>query len=122
MTHKHKNQEVVEKIHSINHQDVFQKTSQFFNEYNIPQKLASYQHWLISNLNEFLEKMATLEGLPPYEVYALPDIEYDIKQILILKEKFAEAIYLEIQRLHSEKIDTNQMNIGVMLLGEEILS
>ena len=23
MTHKHKNQEVVEKIHSINHQDVF---------------------------------------------------------------------------------------------------
>ena len=66
--------------------------------------------------------MATLEGLPPYEVYALPDIEYDVKQILILKEKFAEAIYLEIQRLHSEKIDTNQMNIGVMLLGEEILS
>ncbi|CAF1577032.1 unnamed protein product, partial [Rotaria sordida] len=66
--------------------------------------------------------MAQLEGLPPSEIYALPDIEHDAKQILILKEKFAEIIQIENQRLHSEKINTEQMSIGIKLLGEEILS
>ncbi|CAF2979117.1 unnamed protein product, partial [Rotaria sp. Silwood2] len=116
---KHQNQEIVQKIHAINSQHVFQVTSQFFSKLNNPQKL-SYQHWLAPDQNEFLEKLARLEGLPPSETYALPDIEYDAKQILILKEKFTETINIENQRLNSEKIDTEQMSIGINLLGQEI--
>jgi hypothetical protein len=33
MIGRHKDQEVGEKIHTRNHQDVFQKTAQFFSEY-----------------------------------------------------------------------------------------
>ncbi|CAF4489400.1 unnamed protein product [Didymodactylos carnosus] len=121
MTHTHKDQEVVQKIHAINCQHVFQVTSQFYNKYNNLQKL-SYQHWLASNLNEFLGKIARLEGLPPSEIYALPDIEHDAKQILILKQKFTDTINIENQRLNSEKIDTDQMSIGIKLLGQVILS
>ncbi len=65
--------------------------------------------------------MATLEGLSPCEVHARPDIEHDAKQILILKEIFAHNISVENQRLYSERVDTNQMNIGVILLGQHIL-
>ncbi|CAF1559360.1 unnamed protein product, partial [Didymodactylos carnosus] len=103
---------VDQKIHAINCQHVFQVTSQFYNKYNNLQKL-SYQHWLASNLNEFLGKIARLEGLPPSEIYALPDIEHDAKQILILKQKFTDTINIENQRLNSEKIDTDQMSIGI---------
>ncbi|CAF1411613.1 unnamed protein product [Adineta steineri] len=119
-SHKHKNQESVQKIHAINCEDVFQATSQFFSKFNNPQKL-SYQHWLAPNLNQFLEKMARLEGLPPSEIYSLPDIEHDAKEILIVKQKFTETINIENQRLNSEKINTEQMSIGINLLGQEIL-
>ncbi|CAF4474340.1 unnamed protein product, partial [Didymodactylos carnosus] len=91
-------------------------------KYCNPQKLASYQHWLAPSLNQFLEKMATLEGLPPHKVHTLPNIERAAEQILILQEKFSQTIKVENQRLDSKILNTEQMNIGVMLLAEQILS
>ncbi|CAM4953543.1 unnamed protein product [Rotaria socialis] len=122
LTHQHKDQEVVQKIHAINHHHVFQQVSQFFDEYINPQKLASYQHWLAPSLKEFLEKMADLEEFPSYTVHTLPDIEHDAKQILILKEKFVRTISRENQRHQTERLDTDQMNIGVILLAQHVLN
>ncbi|CAF3026247.1 unnamed protein product [Rotaria sp. Silwood2] len=121
-SHKHKNQEVVQKIHAINHQHVFQQTSKVFDDYCNPEKLGSFQHWLAPGLNDFLVKMAALEGLPPYKVYTLPDIENDAKQILILKEKFSQLVNSENQRLHAQKLDTEQMSIGIVLLAQNVLN
>ncbi|CAF3926815.1 unnamed protein product [Adineta steineri] len=119
--HKHKNQESVRKIHAINRQNVFQETTKLFDQYRNPQNFISYQPWLAPCLNKFLDKMANLEGLPPSKAHTLPDIEHDAKQILILKQKFTETISIENQRLNSEKINTEQMSIGINLLGQEIL-
>jgi hypothetical protein len=121
-TTKHNNQEVVQKIHAINYEHVFEETSHFFSQFTNPQKSSTYQHWLAPQLNQFLEKMARLEGLPPCEIHILPDIEYDAKQILILKEKFAEIISIENQRLSNERINTDQLNIGVTSIAQDILN
>ncbi|CAF3229762.1 unnamed protein product [Rotaria sp. Silwood2] len=83
---------------------------------------SSFQHWLAPGLNDFLVKMAALEGLPPYKVYTLPDIENDAKQILILKEKFSQLVNSENQRLHAQKLDTEQMSIGIVLLAQNVLN
>ncbi|CAF3934964.1 unnamed protein product [Rotaria magnacalcarata] len=67
--------------------------------------------------------MATVVGLPPYRLHILPDIEQDEQQLLILKEKFSQIIHSENRRLDdTEKLNSNEMNIGVMLLTQDILS
>ncbi|CAF4179913.1 unnamed protein product [Rotaria sordida] len=122
MTHKHTNQEVIQKIHAINYHHIFQETLKFFDNFINPEKLTSYQHWLASSLNEFLEKMTNLEELSSYRSHALPDIDHDAQQILILKENFAKTINAENKRLQQEILNTDQMNIGVQFLAHEILN
>ncbi|CAF1995470.1 unnamed protein product, partial [Rotaria magnacalcarata] len=102
-THKHKDNEVAKQIHAINYQNVFLHTANF-------------------EFNHFLEKMAELEGLPADKIKTQPDIEHDLQQILILKEEFSQTVHAEKQRLQAEKVDTNQLSTGIMLLSQQILN
>ncbi|CAF5193690.1 unnamed protein product, partial [Rotaria magnacalcarata] len=102
-THKHKDNEVAKQIHAINCQNVFLHIANF-------------------EFNHFLEKMAELEGLPADKIKMQPDIEHDLQQILILKEEFSQTVHAEKQRLQAEKLDTNQLSTGIMLLSQQILN
>ncbi|CAF2153749.1 unnamed protein product [Rotaria magnacalcarata] len=66
--------------------------------------------------------MAELEGLPADKIKTQPDIEHDLQQILILKEEFSQTVHAEKQRLQAEKLDTNQLSTGIMLLSQQILN
>ncbi|CAF2205477.1 unnamed protein product [Rotaria magnacalcarata] len=121
-THKHKDNEVAKQIHAINYQNVFLHTAKFFEKYCNPKNEVSYQHRLVSSLNHFLEKMAELEGLPADKIKTQPNIEHDLQQILILKEEFSQTVHIENQRIQAEKLDTNQLSTGIMLLSQQILN
>ncbi|CAF1411988.1 unnamed protein product [Rotaria magnacalcarata] len=120
--HRHKDQEVAKKIHAINNQHVFLQTAHFFEQYCNPENEATYQHWNASSLSRFLEKMADLENLPSHKINIRPDLEHDVQEILILKENFLHTVSAENQRLQAEKLDTNQLSIGILLLSQEVLN
>ncbi len=118
---QHKNRQEKQGIYPINRQNVFQQTAQFYAKFCNPRNKNSYQHWLAASLNSFLAKMAANENLP-YEDFAARSVDEEIQQIMVFKDKFADMVALENQRLQAEKIDTDNLSIGVQFRAEAVLA
>jgi len=64
--------------------------------------------------------MVTLEGFPPCEVPAFPDIDYDAKRTWLWKEELTQTVLVKKPRLNAERMDSDYMNIGVILVEQNI--